>query len=252
MEHAAAPRLIAAPLEGQIHLDGRLDEPGWATATLASLATQRDPAEGQPPTEATEIRVLVGQNALYSGARMLDDEATRIVRRLGRRDDEPNSDRLTIRIDSRHDHLTAFVFDVYPARNKGDASAGSDGSEDSSWDPVWDVASHIDAAGWTAELRIPLSQLRYDRAADEWGIQVVRFIQRKQEQDVLSYIPKMESGDVNRYAHLDGMKNLPAPRRRELMPYLSGRAEYTPPRRAIPSATGVTTPDRRGRTCGSG
>ncbi len=228
LDHSAAPRLQAGTLAGNVHLDGRLDEPAWATAQPVALATQRDPDEGQPPSERTELRVLVGSNALYIGARMFDDDAGRIVRRLGRRDDEPNSDRLTIRIDSRHDHLTAFVFDVYPAGNKGDASAGSDGGEDSSWDPVWDVATTVDSLGWTAELRIPLSQLRYDRRADEWGIQVVRFIQRKQEEDVLSYIPKTENGDVNRYGHLEGMRNLPAPRRLELMPYLSGRAEYTP------------------------
>jgi len=228
MDHAAAPRLQAAPLTGSVHLDGRLDEPAWASARPVALATQRDPDEGRPPTEATEIRVLVGQNALYLGARMRDSDASRIVRRLGRRDDEPNSDRLTIRIDSRHDHLTAFVFDVYPAGNKGDASAGSDGNEDSSWDPVWDVATQVDSLGWTAEIRIPLSQLRYDRSSDEWGIQIVRFIQRKQEEDVLSYIPKTENGSVNRYGHLEGMRNLPAPRRLELMPYVSGRAEYTP------------------------
>ena len=227
-DHALTPRLQAAPLNGQIHLDGQLDDAAWATARPAGLATQHDPDEGQAPTEATEIRMLVGQNALYIGARMFDDDASRIVRRLGRRDDEPNSDRLTIRIDSRHDHLSAFVFNVYPAGNKGDASAGSDGSEDSSWDPVWDVATQVDSLGWTAELRIPLSQLRYDRTADAWGIQVVRFIQRKQEEDVFSYIPKTENGGANRYGHLEGMGNLPAPRRLEAMPYLSGRAEFTP------------------------
>ncbi len=228
MDHAAAPRMQAMALEGEIHLDGQLDEPAWLAATPARLATQRDPNEGQPPSEQTEIRVLVGQNALFIGARMFDDEAAKIVSRLGRRDDQQPSDRLTIRIDSRHDHLTAFVFDVYPAGNKGDASAGSDGNQDGSWDPVWDVVTRTDSLGWTAEVRIPLSQLRYDRTADEWGIQVVRFIQRKQEEDVFSYIPKTENGDVNRYGHLDGMRSLPAPRRLEVMPYVSGRAELTP------------------------
>ncbi|MEO8200972.1 MAG: DUF5916 domain-containing protein, partial [Gemmatimonadota bacterium] len=227
-DHAQAPRFQASHLEGEIHLDGDLTEPAWATAAPGSLDTQRDPEEGKPSTERTEIRFVVGQSALYIGARMFDREASRIVSRLGRRDEQPSSDRLTFRLDARHDHLTAFVFDVYPAGNKGDASAGSDENEDSSWDPVWDLATRVDSLGWTAEIRIPLSQLRYDRSADEWGIQVVRFIQRKQEEDVFSFVPSSENGGVNRYGHLAGMSNLPVARRIEVTPYLSARAEYAP------------------------
>lgn len=227
-DHLNAPAITASPLSSDLHLDGRLDEAAWASALPASLATQRDPDEGEPATEATEIRVLVGGDALYIGARMFDHEPGRIVRRLGRRDDGVTGDRLTIRLDARHDHLTAFVFDVYPAGNKGDASMGSDEFEDSSWDPVWDVATAVDSLGWVAEIRIPWSQLRYDRTRDEWGIQVVRYIQRKQEEDVLAYIPKEEGGSVNRYGHLRGMRNLPAPRRIEIIPYAAARAEYTP------------------------
>jgi hypothetical protein len=227
-DHSTTPHLEAARLQSDIHLDGRLDESGWAAARPAPLATQRDPDEGKPATERTEIRVLVGSDALYIGARMFDQEPQRIVSRLGRRDDFVSGDRLTIRLDARHDHLTAFVFDVYPAGNKGDASMGSDEFEDSSWDPVWDVATSIDSLGWVAEIRIPYSQLRYDRNTTDWGLQIVRFIQRKQEEDVFSYIPKEESGGVNRYGHIMGMNNLPAPRRIEIVPYASARAEFTP------------------------
>ena len=230
--HAATPRLTATALGSSIHLDGLLDEAAWSTAQPTGLTAQRDPNEGQPPSERTEIRALVGQNALYIGARMFDSEAGRIVSRLGRRDDDLASDRLTIRLDARHDHLTSFVFDVYPAGNKGDASVGSDGFGDSSWDPVWDVATSVDSLGWTAEIRIPLSQLRYDRASDEWGIQIARFIQRKQEEDVLSFVPQTENEGANRYGHLSGMRDLPSARRIEVMPYTSARGEF----QDIPSA----------------
>ncbi|HET7109450.1 MAG TPA: DUF5916 domain-containing protein, partial [Gemmatimonadales bacterium] len=224
----SAPEFRAAALSQQLTLDGSLDDPSWATATPMTLDLQRDPDEGKPATERTEIRALVGDGALYIGARMFDDEPARIVSRLARRDDQPASDRLTIRLDSRHDKLTAFVFDVYPAGNKGDASAGADGNEDGSWDPVWDVVTSRDSLGWTAEIRIPLSQLRYDRASDEWGIQVTRFIQRKQESDVLVLIPKSENNTPARYAILHGMSGLPAPRRMEVVPYVTARAQYAP------------------------
>jgi hypothetical protein len=214
------------PLSQQVQLDGHLDDAAWSSATPMTLDVQRDPDEGKPATERTEIRALVGDGALYIGARMFDDDAAHIVSRLARRDDQPASDRLTIRLDSRHDKLTAFVFDVYPAGNKGDASAGADGNEDGSWDPVWDVITSRDSLGWSAEIRIPLSQLRYDRSSDEWGIQVTRFIQRKQESDVLILIPKSENNTPARYATLHGMSGLPAPRRMEIVPYVTARAQY--------------------------
>jgi hypothetical protein len=230
--HATTPRITAAALSSPVHVDGKLDETAWASAQPATLATQRDPDEGRPATERTEVRVLVGDNALYIGARMFDSEPHRIVRRLVRRDADVASDFLTIRLDARHDHLTSFVFDIYPAGNKGDAAVGSDGFGDSSWDPIWDVATRIDSLGWVAEIRIPLSQLRYDRDSDDWGIQVTRFIQRKQEEDVLSFVPRNENAGANRYGHLSGMRGLPASRRLEVMPYTSARGEF----QDIPSA----------------
>ncbi|HET8634965.1 MAG TPA: DUF5916 domain-containing protein [Gemmatimonadales bacterium] len=222
----SVPEFRAAPLNQAIQLDGTLGDAAWASATPMTLDLQRDPDEGRPATERTEIRAVVGDGALYIGARMFDDDPAHIVSRLSRRDDQPASDRLTIRLDSRHDKLTAFVFDVYPAGNKGDASAGADGNEDDSWDPVWDVVTSRDSLGWTAEIRIPLSQLRYDRSSDTWGIQVTRFIQRKQESDVLVLIPKSENNTPARYATLHGMSGLPAARRMEITPYVTARAQY--------------------------
>ena len=225
-QHDATPVVAAAPLSGELRIDGHLDEAAWNAATPATLATQLDPDEGKPPTERTEIRVLVAHDAVYIGARMFDHEPGRIVRRLARRDDQPASDRLTIRLDARHDHLTAFLFDIYPAGSKGDAAVGSDGNQDYSWDPVWDLATAVDSLGWTGEMRIPLSQLRYSTGSSRWGIQVERFIQRRQENDVLSYVPKSEQEGVNRYGHLTGMAGLPRARRLEVSPYASATATY--------------------------
>ena len=198
--HSAAPQLAAHAAERPPDLDGRLDDAVWSLAAPVQLSRQVDPDEGQPPTERTEIRILLAGDALYVGARMFDREPSRIVSRLGRRDEQPVSDRLTILLDARHDHLTAFRFDVFPAGSRGDAAIGSDEVEDYSWDPVWHVQTRIDSLGWTAELRIPLSQLRYSRGVDAWGIQVERFIPRRQELAVLSFVPKTERGGVSRFA----------------------------------------------------
>ncbi|MEO5798089.1 MAG: DUF5916 domain-containing protein [Gemmatimonadales bacterium] len=229
--HAEVPRAHAARLTGEVRLDGRLDEAAWQSATPFELGAQRSPDEGKSPTERTEFRVLLGPNALYIGARMFDREPGKIIRRLGRRDDNIRGDGLSISLDARHDHLTAFEFDVFPAGNKGDAAIGADGQPDDSWDPVWEVATSTDREGWTAEIRIPLSQLRFDRNADEWGIQINRLIQRKNEVDVFSYVPRNENDGVNRYGHLAGMSGLSTPRRIELTPYASANAQFdqTPP-----------------------
>ncbi len=236
--HAAVPHLAAVPAAGGPALDGRLDDAVWLLAAPAMLTRQLDPDEGQPPSERTELRIVVGDGALYVAARMFDSEPARIVSRLGRRDEQPVSDRLTILLDARHDHLTAFRFDVYPAGSRGDAAVGSDEVEDFSWDPVWDVATRIDSLGWTAEIRIPLSQLRFARGADTWGIQVERFIPRKQELAVLSYVPKNEQGGPSRYAHLAGVAELPASRRVELVPFAAAQARYEPAAAGDPLRSG--------------
>ncbi|MEP6591410.1 MAG: DUF5916 domain-containing protein [Gemmatimonadota bacterium] len=229
--HAAVPQVAAAKLIGSVHLDGHLDEAAWAAATPVELTTQSDPDEGKSSTERTEIRILIGSDAIYIGARMYDRDASKIISRLGRRDDLVESDGFGIQLDARHDHLTAFEFDVFPAGNKIDAAIGSDGHSDDSWDPVWQVATSVDDKGWTAEIRIPLSQLRFNRALDTWGIQLTRRIQRRQEEDVLAFTPRSEVGGVSHYGHLTGMGGLPRPRRIEVTPYAAGTAQFdrTPP-----------------------
>jgi hypothetical protein len=219
------PTIRAARLEGSIRVDGRLDEPAWNTATPATEFTQLDPNEGQPASERTEVRVLIGDDALYVGARLFDSEPGKVKGLLARRDDNTSSDLFEVFIDSYHDHLTASRFRINPAGAIRDASIGADGSEDDSWDPVWSAVAQVDPSGWTAEMRIPLSQLRYNPKTDEWGIQFARSIFRKGEGDYFAFTPKKEQGGVSRYGTLTGLAPLPAPRHIELMPYVSTRNE---------------------------
>jgi len=175
------PTIRAARLAGSIRVDGRLDESAWAAAPAATGFTQLDPDEGKPASERTEVRVLIGDDALYIGARLFDSEPGKVKGLLARRDDGTSSDLFEVFIDSYHDHLTAARLRVNPAGAIRDAMIGADGSEDDSWDPVWSAATQVDSLGWTAEMRIPLSQLRYDPRSDDWGIQFARSILRKGE-----------------------------------------------------------------------
>jgi hypothetical protein len=222
---AGLPTIHAARLAGSIHIDGRLDEAGWNAATPATEFTQLDPDEGKPASERTEVRILIGEDALYIGARLFDSEPGKVRGRLARRDDPTSSDLFEVFIDSYHDHLTATRFRVNPAGAFRDAAIGSDGSEDASWDPVWSAAAQVDSLSWTAEMRIPLSQLRYNPGGEEWGIQLARGIFRKGEGDYFAFTPKKDQGGVSRYGVLDGLGHLPAPRHLELVPYVLGRNE---------------------------
>ena len=223
--HDLAPQIRAARCNGGLRIDGVLSEPAWSSAEPETVFTQLDPQEGRPVSERTEVRVLLDGQALIVGARLFDREPGKIKARLSRRDDPIESDAFEVFIDSYHDHLTARRFRVNPAGAILDGLIGADGNEDDSWDPVWEAAAHIDAAGWSVEMRIPLSQLRYDPKADRWGIQFSRVIFRKGETAYFAFTPKREGGGVSRYGHLVGLAGLPHPRRLELMPYVAGRNE---------------------------
>ena len=219
------PTAHAARLTSPVHIDGRLDEPAWAAATPITEFTQTDPDEGKPASERTEVRILIGDDALYVGARLFDSEPGKIRARLARRDDGTDSDLFEVFLDSYHDHLTASRFRVNPAGAIRDAAIGADGSEDDSWDPVWTASARVDSLGWTAEMRIPLSQLRYNPRNEDWGIQLARGIFRKGEGAYFAFTPKKEQGGVSRYGTLTGLGHLPAPRHLELVPYVLGRNE---------------------------
>src|SRR5688500_14515210 len=211
-----APVALAARARGEMRVDGRLDEAAWAGATPITAFTQRDPEAGAPATERTEVRIVYDAEAVYVGARLFDSSG-RPSSRLGRRDSElDGSDWFFVTFDSYHDHLTAFRFGVNPDGVRRDAKVGDD-DDDDSWDPVWDAAASRDATGWTAELRIPLSQLRF-RTGDEqtWGLQLVREIARNNEESWFAFVPKRERSGVARYGHLAGMRGLAPGGRLEL------------------------------------
>lgn len=225
--HEDAPVIRAGPVLERVHVDGKFDEPSWEKAEPAVRFTQRDPNEGEPVSERTEVRILIGEDALFIGARLYDREATKIRRRLVRRDEDLASDYFALFLDSYHDHLTAYRFRVNPAGSYDDATIDARGNADFSWDPVWHVHTSVDSLGWTAEMEIPLSQLRYNAAPGAaWGIQIRRWIDRKQELAEFAFTPKKEIGDASRYGHLVGLGQLPTPRHLELLPYSLARADY--------------------------
>lgn len=231
----AAPRsgFRASRATGPIAVDGRLIEEAWSRADVADHFTQRDPAEGQPATERTEIRVLYDDEAIYIAARLFDGHPERIVRRLSNRDDPADADAVSIYLDPRHDRLTGAMFRVSAAGVQADNVISNDTNEDGSWDAVWTSAVTVDAQGWCAELRIPFSQLRFNAAPQQtWGINVERYIHRKNEWVWLELVLKNENGLASRMVPLTGLDGIRPARRIELAPYAAIRQEFVQPSRA--------------------
>jgi len=245
--HAAAPRVQATRINSAIAIDGKLDEAAWNGAIPATEFIQMDPVEGQPASERTEVRILFDARALYVGARLHDRGA--ISARLGRRDsDLPDADWFSIALDGYHDHLTAAQFSVNPAGVVQDeVMTGSNTfGGDATWDPVWQAKTSVDSGGWTVEMRIPLSQLRFSALAqDGWGIQIERRIGRRNEHTVLSYTSRRERGGVARYGHLEGIDGVTAGSQRlEVLPFSLAKADFRKPFQS--TTAGFANPYRDG------
>jgi hypothetical protein len=224
--HGGTASLSAVRAQGSIRVDGRLDDAAWAAATPATEFTQLDPAEGQPASERTEVRVVYDDEALYVGVRLHDSGP--VTTRLGRRDMTMEaSDWLTVILDSYHDHNTAFGFELNPSGVRRDQTRGEEAAEDDSWDPVWTGETTVDSGGWTAEMRIPFSQLRFNTAAAQtWGIQVERQIARKGEYSMFAFTPRSQPGGIPRFGHLDGLADVRTGKRLEVLPYSVLKAEH--------------------------
>ena len=235
---ATAVRTPVAP-----RIDGVLREDEWNLAPPITDFLQHDPLEGEAPTQRTEVRILYDNEALYIGWKLYDPEPDKIVARLARRDDQVESDFVSVRIDSYHDHQTAFEFTVNAAGVRTDILQFNDGTdEDASWDVVWQTETAITADGWSVEMKIPFKVLRFSEdEIQEWGMQLVRYISRKHETQYWAFIRKSESGWVSKFGHLEGLSDLTRPGHVELLPYLAGGSRFVPKSHQFPTGTDLTS-----------
>lgn len=205
-----------------IEVDGYIDEGVWAQATLISGFVQQEPVEGAAPEADTEVRVLFAEDAVYVAARMWDDAPERIGTQLVRRDGFGAFDWFAVLIDSNHDRRTGYRFQVSAAGVQRDEYLFDDTESDDAWNAIWQSSAQVDDRGWTAELRIPLSQLRYPVSPDPqtWGINFAR--RRLSTGEVTNYrlISRLQQGTVSQFAALEGVELDSSPRRFEATPYI--------------------------------
>jgi len=219
----------AVRIQGSIRIDGSLDEACWQTGVRIHRFIQREPKEGEPSTERTDVRILYDEKNLYIGFHCWDSEPHRIVANEMRRDaDLTNNDCVIVLLDTYHDHRSAFCFCTNPLGAQRDGLVMADASDDEQnwdWNGVWDNACRIDSAGWTAEIAIPFKILRfYEVETHTWGLNLARIIPRNREEAFWAPIWR-EYGfwgkyRIRAYGHLEGLRQLRQPSRFEWKPYI--------------------------------
>ncbi|MGD2153032.1 MAG: DUF5916 domain-containing protein [Gemmatimonadales bacterium] len=230
------PVAEAAYRTGEIRIDGRPEESAWRHAEPVTEFVQGEPVENAPAEEPTEVRVLFDEDALYVSARMWDGQPERIGTQLVRRDENGQYDYFELSLDPNSDRRTGYRFRVSAAGVQRDVYLYNDVREDEAWDAVWQSAVAVDSAGWSAELRIPLNQLRYNSAdsVQSWGVNFSRRRLSSNERTYFALESRVRHGKVSVFGRLDNLHFPHSARRLEMRPYALASAYTAPPEAGDP------------------
>jgi hypothetical protein len=219
-------------------IDGKSEDPAWDEVEWSGDFIQSDPNDGAKPSQKTEFKLLFDDNNLFILIRAHDTVPGEMVRRLSRRDTD-DGDWIAVSIDSYEDKQTGFTFGVTSAGVQFDFMLVDDNGTDANWEAVYYTATSTDALGWTAEMRIPLSQLRFAKKDKHtWGLNIFRYIYQKQETSFWQPIPRMSPGFVSLYGSLKGLDGIHPRRDIELLPYAYAKAAYEQKEEGNPYKTG--------------
>ncbi|MCX6257745.1 MAG: DUF5916 domain-containing protein [Bacteroidia bacterium] len=206
-------------------IDGILNDQVWQNAKVISDFRQSDPRFDTDPSFKTEVRILYDDHAIYFGAMMYDPHPDSILHQLGNRDDANlNTDQFEFKFDTYHNQLDAYIFTVSAAGVQADSRAC-----DATYNAVWESCTKINDQGWTAEIRVPYSAIRFPSNDEQtWGLQIFRVIRRSREQDQWSLEMKDIANAMTCWGVLKGISKIDAPVRLSLFPYLSVYGEHFP------------------------
>jgi len=219
-------------LDDPIRVDGRLDDRAWQRAVFTRDFRQRDPNLGAPASDLTEVAFMYDGDAIYVAARMHSRNAAQIPSALTRRDGFGHAEYITVSLDPFLDRRIAFSFTITSGNGRRDFLYTYDSDDfrarDYTWDPVWEGRATSDSLGWSAEMRIPFSQLRFaKREIHAWGLNLNRGMPQKNEEVYWIVVPRNVPGYVSHFGTLTDLADLPATRRMEFLPYLAGSATLT-------------------------
>jgi uncharacterized protein DUF5916/cellulose/xylan binding protein with CBM9 domain len=235
----SASHVDALPVPAQaVRATGEISDELWRAAPPTDAFVEREPEEGGHPSQRTEFRVAYDAATLFVQVHAFDSDPHRIVGYLTRRDDDSPSDWIRVLIDSYHDRRTAYEFAVNPAGVKQDRYWYNDTERDDSWDAVWDVKVTKDTTGWTAEFRIPFSQLRFTPGDSlTFGFAVSRSIGRLNETSTWPLLPRSANGYVSSFGDLGGLTMHGSPKKIELVPYIVSSLTRQPSDNPLVSAS---------------
>lgn len=227
----SAKRAQATRLSGPApRIDGRLDDAAWTSDGAVAIEdfTQQRPIEGAEPSERTRVVVRYDAQAIYVGARMFRSNPAEILRSVSRRDGSATAEHLQITFDTHRDRRTGYGFVISAAGVRADYHHSRDedhGGREYQYDPIWEAEARVDSLGWTAEMRIPFSQLRFPQAdSQEWGFQASRWMPDRNEHLQWVMMSAQGTGYVSRFGTLSGIAGISTARPVELMPYIAGDA----------------------------
>jgi hypothetical protein len=221
-------------------IDGLINDAAWDQVEWSdSSFRQVNPDKGKPASVATKFKILYDAKNIYAIFRCYDPEPDKIARRMSRRDGF-DGDWIELHLDSYYDKRTAFSFTTSASGVKSDEYVSNNGDDwDAGFDPIWWTKTSIDAEGWVAEIRIPLSQLRFaDKPEHTWGLNVQRLYFKNLERSQWKYVPPDAAGYVHLMGEMDGIKGIRPQKQLEIQPYVVGKTETFEKEEGNPYATG--------------
>lgn len=215
------PQLQALRSEEKLTVDGLLDEAAWKEAPVGSDFTTLEPVPGKQASQRSEVKVVYSDLGIYFGARLYDSSPDSILSELTERDDLGNTDFLAVTLDPYRSGINGFTFIVTPDNVQYDARQNN-GREDENWDAVWVSGTTRDSLGWTAEIFLLYSALRFPSTAEQsWTVNFGRRIQRENETSYWSAIDPNVDGFLNQSGTLTGLYGIKAPLRLQATPFVA-------------------------------
>jgi hypothetical protein len=225
--HEAPKTFEATRIQRPVDIDGRLEEDVWKTALELNGFTQVEPYNLRPASYETRVWVLYDDRGIYVGARIEDPHPDSLITELRKRDDFGMADAFGFKIDPFCDGLNAYGFFVTVRGVQVDAKTNGDNDDDFNWDAVWRSAVHIDEAGWTAEMMIPYSALRFPKAeVQNWNINFFRSVQRYREISTFFPLDANQKSQNRQMARMVLPSAIEPPLRISATPYISAGATH--------------------------
>ena len=222
-----------------ITLDGRLDEDVWMRAVPATNFLQRDPDNGQPATEQTEVRFVYDDDKLYMGVTLFDSEPDKLIHyQMGRDGNLPADDKLQWAIDTFNDGQSAYWWEMNPLGSMADALRGANNSNNRRWDGIWDARTTRSDIGWTIEMEVPFRTMNFNPDSDGWGVNFQRTIARKNETNLwMGWLRNQGLNRMSNAGELTGIRGVSQGRGLDIKPYLVGTSESFPGRDDVTGTT---------------